>query len=166
MKVCTKCKNSRELDDFYKDKNAKGGIRAVCKFCDRKKASLWNQVNAEKHMYHQKKWRTENRDESRVQAKNYLKTDKGQQTAAKWREDNKEHMQQYYRDMYSRRYNNDPMFRLRRMTSCSLYKAITRRGYKKESKTAEMLGCPWEEFKRYLESLFQPGMSWDNVGEW
>ena len=29
-----------------------------------------------------------------------------------------------------------------------------------------MLGYDGEQFKRHIESLFLPGMSWDNYGEW
>jgi hypothetical protein len=28
------------------------------------------------------------------------------------------------------------------------------------------LGCTVPELKLHLEALFQPGMSWDNYGEW
>ncbi len=38
-----------------------------------------------------------------------------------------------------------------------------KRQYKKGSAVAD-LGCTVEEFKQYIESLFQPGMSWDNWG--
>jgi hypothetical protein len=34
----------------------------------------------------------------------------------------------------------------------------------KKGSAVRDLGCSIEEFKKYLESLFQPGMSWDNQG--
>lgn len=34
----------------------------------------------------------------------------------------------------------------------------------KSKRTLELLGCSIEFFKKYLESKFQPGMSWDNYG--
>jgi hypothetical protein len=39
-------------------------------------------------------------------------------------------------------------------------------GYTKSSKTYEILGCSYEEFKVYIESQFVEGMSWDNRSEW
>lgn len=40
------------------------------------------------------------------------------------------------------------------------------RGYSKKSKTADILGCSFEEFKMHIESQFQPGMSWENRNLW
>lgn len=38
-----------------------------------------------------------------------------------------------------------------------------RKGFK-SAKSSELLGCSIESFRMYIESLFQPGMSWDNYG--
>jgi hypothetical protein len=35
---------------------------------------------------------------------------------------------------------------------------------KKNIKSELLIGLPWQELKQYLESKFQPGMSWDNYG--
>jgi len=37
-------------------------------------------------------------------------------------------------------------------------------GYKKLTKTEIILGCIFEEFKQYLESKFEPWMTWENQG--
>jgi hypothetical protein len=39
-------------------------------------------------------------------------------------------------------------------------------GYSKKSRTYEILGCSYEEFKTYIEVQFQYGMSWENYGSW
>lgn len=45
-------------------------------------------------------------------------------------------------------------------------KAIKRGNCIKNKHTEEILGCSIEQFKTYIASLFQEGMSWDNYGEW
>ena len=39
-----------------------------------------------------------------------------------------------------------------------------RNSYTKNSKTYEILGCTFEEFKQHLESKFELWMNWDNHG--
>ena len=39
---------------------------------------------------------------------------------------------------------------------------IALKGNTKNSKTLEILGCSLPEFKTYIESKFQPGMTWNN----
>jgi hypothetical protein len=58
------------------------------------------------------------------------------------------------------------LFKLR----CNIGKLIRistiKQGYTKKSKTFEILGCSYEDFKQHLERQFKKGMSWDNQGQW
>lgn len=36
MKVCSKCKNEKSKDEFYKNKRSKDGFEYSCKNCNRK----------------------------------------------------------------------------------------------------------------------------------
>lgn len=47
-----------------------------------------------------------------------------------------------------------------------LLKAFYRNGYTKRSKSQQILGCTWPELVAHIESKFQPGMTWENRGEW
>jgi hypothetical protein len=44
--------------------------------------------------------------------------------------------------------------------------SISKMGYRKTSKTEQVLGCDFNTFKSYMENKFTKGMSWDNHGEW
>ena len=46
------------------------------------------------------------------------------------------------------------------------YSAFRNKGYKKNSKTQEMLGVDWEVCKAHIERQFTKGMNWDNRSEW
>ena len=43
---------------------------------------------------------------------------------------------------------------------------LTYHGGRKAAKSEVLLGCTVQEARQHLESLFQPGMSWENHGEW
>jgi hypothetical protein len=43
-------------------------------------------------------------------------------------------------------------------------RSLRKYGYSKESKTCDILGCSFEEFKCHLESKFEPWMNWGNRG--
>jgi len=44
--------------------------------------------------------------------------------------------------------------------------SIKKRGYKKDSRTEKILGCSFEEFKKYIEEQFDPWMNWYNHGRY
>jgi len=65
-----------------------------------------------------------------------------------------------------RKRREDPVFRLRSNIGSSIANALAARGYKKTSKTCEILGCSFEDFKHHIEQQFLPGMTWQNRSEW
>ena len=48
----------------------------------------------------------------------------------------------------------------------NMWSAMKRKGYKKNSRTHEMLGCDYDFFKSYIEEQFKRGMTWENHGLW
>lgn len=56
----------------------------------------------------------------------------------------------------------DPLYALKRRLRCRIRASFRNRGFRKNSKTATMLGCTYEEFRAHIERLFLPGMSWAN----
>jgi len=59
---------------------------------------------------------------------------------------------------------NDPVYKLKEACRKTIYMSIKRNGYTKETKTYEILGCSYEDFKSHIESKFEPWMNWDNYG--
>lgn len=84
---------------------------------------------------------------------------------------NKEHKKQYdliYREVNREKKNaqqlkkkkTDPIFKLKCNLRNRLLTAIKRNA--KKGSAVRDLGCSTEFFKSYMESKFQPGMSWEN----
>lgn len=58
----------------------------------------------------------------------------------------------------------DPTFKLTERLRNRLYKAL--KNNQKNGSAVRDLGCTIGELKSWLEFLFEPGMTWDNYGEW
>lgn len=65
---------------------------------------------------------------------------------------------------HKHRKSRDSLFKL----MCSIRSSISNNfkcnGFKKSERTEKILGCSFEEFKLYLESKFDPWMTWENKG--
>ena len=61
---------------------------------------------------------------------------------------------------------SDPMFKLTCNIRNLIYASIKSRGALKKSRSYEILGCSYDEFKTHLEQQFTDGMHWLNQGEW
>lgn len=48
MKTCYKCKETKELSEFYKDKTKSKGVEGICKVCTNIKNKAWRTNNPEK----------------------------------------------------------------------------------------------------------------------
>ena len=85
-----------------------------------------------------------------------------------YRENNRERFKprkrSYMRDYVKNRCLMDPIFKLRRLIKSSINRQLKKNGYTKKSRNHKILGCTYEDFKLYIESKFDPWMSWDNHG--
>ncbi|MCI0486358.1 MAG: hypothetical protein L0229_07135 [Blastocatellia bacterium] len=105
-----------------------------------------------------KAWREKNADRMKQYGEEYRKThrERRREYNRQWREENRD----YWRDYQSERLRTDPTYRLRNYISASIRRAI-----KKDRKSAfKILGYSVDDLRHRLESLFQPGMSWENYG--
>jgi hypothetical protein len=67
-------------------------------------------------------------------------------------------------EYWSKRRKEDPQVRIRGYLRKRVTEAIKSCGGKKELSVSKELGCTWKFFGSYIESLWLPGMSWDNYG--
>lgn len=67
---------------------------------------------------------------------------------------------------HAKKRKSDPVYLMKMRMYCRVYNAFRDKGIRKKTKTAQMLGCSFEKFKKHIESQFKDGMSWDNKGEW
>ena len=152
FKICSKCHIEKLESEFTKNKASKSGLGSHCRKChqnyqyrykEKRKitTALWQKNNKNYRNLYKKKWSKNNSDK----IKKYVQKDKPK---AKLRQQN--------------RIKIDTNFRLSRNLRRRLHHAL-----KKQSKSGSAvrdLGCTIPELKQYLESKFQPGMTWENYG--
>jgi hypothetical protein len=165
----------RRFDEFYNDKSTIDGLSCWCKNCKKGNAKQYQANNPEqskiyKQAYYsapenlQRKkesdriWRTENKERKARTDKQYAEDNKEKvsEYQKQYRQEHKEEIGIYHKD----RYNNDTNYKLARLLRSRLTKAINRN--QKGGSAVNDLGCPVDELRLHLESLFKPGMNWEN----
>jgi hypothetical protein len=187
-KICSKCKEEKEVCEFGKRKNSNDGYNQECKCCHNEYFKKYRQTNDtkkykikyfEKNKDKIKESNRKRREDNKEKINEYLR---------EWRKLNKEKLKQYSeksketnkryitnnldkvrerRNKYFReRKNNDPLFKL----SCNLRTLIgvslINYGYSKNTKSYEILGISFDELLLYFEGLFENWMCWDNYGKY
>jgi hypothetical protein len=141
-KVCKLCKVEKPLDTFGRNSRLKDGLFHNCKDCVNSKNKRLRDANPELYKAHKRKWNNNNNN------KRY-----------EWIKNNPEKRRAIMRKNKNRRYREEPLYKLKqniRNRLAGLFKKTP------STKSLTLLGCSVEEYKQYLEKLFQPGMSWEN----
>ena len=117
---------------------------------------------SEKYKKYQKKYQKE-----------YRKSEKHKEIVKKYEQKHKQQISEYrkkykksekYIEYQNNRKKTDILFKLKMNISCLIRNSIKKNGYKKSIKTENILGCSIEEFKQYIENLFESWMNWNNHG--
>jgi hypothetical protein len=174
MKKCNNCKIDKDYSDYHKSKQAKDGYRSECKTCRSKESKKYYnenilirkeylETNFEVIKQKKKDWNNSNKDKVKVTNENYrnLNID----SAKKYRIINskilKEKRKEYKKIKFS-----DPIFKLKHNIGVIIRNSLKNNNYTKKSRSYEILGCSFEEFKTHLESKFEAWMTWDNHGKY
>lgn len=148
-KICSKCKIEKYFSEFRKSSKSKIGIQSECKSC----------ANARN---------VSNRDE--ILRKKKLYTQKTKKKKSKYdklyREKNKEKKNEYTRNYRKNRRKNDPVFRITESMRSRIRIYFKSNNIQKYNKTFNLVGILPKNLKKYLETKFVDGMTWDNYGEW
>ena len=147
MKLCKKCNIEKNLNEFHKDKYAKNGYKSFCKICENLRKKEFYIKNKDKL----KKKSLENYYNNIEEKKYYIKI---------YQKNNREKINNRIKN----RILNEPLYKMTSNIRKLILLSIKRYGYRKHSKTFDILGCSFVEFKLYIEKQFQPWMTWDNHG--
>ncbi len=105
-------------------------------------------LNKERESKNSREWQKKNPDRVR-------------ETKYRWIRNNPEKAVAFRRAWYKKRYA-DPFYRLERNLRGRLTHTVSSK--RKCATTEALLGCSIEDFCIYIESKFEPGMTWENYG--
>lgn len=185
---CYKCGETKPASEFGKRTAARNGLSNICRSCKRPVDAEYRKNNKEKlkAAYHKM---IEQRPT--FWADYYAKHRSTELIrVATWSKKNAEKKSEMYREWYVANPDYHPAWRdknrdkvkergkrshQKRMSSakCRLEASIRTgvskgiaNGSKASRRTFDLLGYTVDQLMRHLERRFQPGMSWDNYGEW
>lgn len=160
IKQCGRCKEEKTFSCFNKQKTGRFGLHNHCKTCQKIVKKEWYWANRAKVLAKPKseksyqkiieKYRSDSEYRERVKEKNRIRrrTDKARSVARIQR-----------KKWYSLVENK---------IACSLRVRLRKavKGFQNPESTIDLLSCSLEDYKKYLQSKFTEGMSFDNYGEW
>lgn len=129
---------------------------SYCKDCIKIKHTEWRKANPEKDRANARKSYNNCKERKREYTKKY-------------QEENKEHLKETQRawrqnvgkERNNDRWKNDMQYRIVKTFRNRMYR-IFKKQKMLTTKYQNYLGCTVDEFRAYIESLFLPGMTWDN----
>lgn len=176
-KECTKCGETKPLNLFTESKTIRSGYTSRCKSCTSKYKRLYREKNKENIALKKKKYYINNKKEITKRNNEYKAKNKKRvaQRLKKYAIENKEKIAEYQKnykilnkerraEYEKEKQLSDPLYYLTCKMRKNVLKAFRSRKYKKKSKTEDILGCSFEEFKEHIESQFEDWMNWDNRG--
>ena len=91
-KTCTKCGETKPLDDFYRDKTGAGGRRPDCKECVREYSRRYHEENRDKVLESRRRYYEENRDKKLESRRRYYEEnrDKVLESRRRYYEENRD----------------------------------------------------------------------------
>jgi len=195
-KICSKCKQLKEINEFYKHKEYLGGYRSQCKDCSRKGNELYRQIHKEEIKKYMKKYQKTNKKQLRNFKNKYYQTNKEKilKQHETYHQDHKKEIEEYqkeYRQKYELRLKKqNKIYRKRNKEKIKKRKNkyIKKRrkidvnfkilanlrsrvycalkGNPKLSTTMKLISCSILKLRQYLQKQFKKGMTWENYGKW
>lgn len=178
-KKCVGCSEVLATDLFYLSKTTSDGFMSKCKKCTLQTQKKRNDANKDAIRIRNKKYNEDkklyisinkkiyyqkNIDLIKEKQKIYRKTKvKWSLRSDIWRKQNLDRVNEYWR-FYHNKKKKDVQYKLKKVLRSRLKNALNHN--LKTGSAVNNLGCSVEELKLHLESKFQPGMNWDNHGDW
>lgn len=159
--ICRVCGIDKELIGFNFRKDSQK-YRTECCECQYARTKEYIQRNKQKVLEYQRVYRLETTEKRAAMHKIYAplyrerNLERLQVYKKNWRLENKDRINEQFRE----KMRTDLQFRLKRTLKARINMGL-KKGYRSRD-IIKMLQCSIPEFKKYIESQFQEGMTWEN----
>lgn len=164
MKSCNICSIIKPYCEFTKREANKDGYKNQCKTCISQYNKTYGEINKVILREKKKQYEEKNKNIIRKKKKIYSEKNKDKKRLYDLIYTVKNKPKRNKREKHKR--ENDNLYRLKGNVRTLIGGYIRKRGFSKKSKTSEILGCSFEEFKIHIESQFEDWMTWDNYGKY
>lgn len=175
MRTCTGCRQEKETSCFHKQGRRKDGLSLRCKICVSAENRKRYIRKPEFFKNRSRNYRAENPGRYTVYMREYYRVHKDERKAkdAAYYTKNRTVIMARSRSNWPRqreprrvrgifRRHNDPLHKMACILRGRMRIALRAQSGLKAKKTMELLGCSIPDFLIYLESKFEPGMTWEN----
>jgi hypothetical protein len=147
-KVCSKCKEEKEVCEFGKDKTKKSGYKSQCKECVNITSKKYKLLNPDKIKLSRKKTYEKHFDIISIKKKEYERKNKIKDNLRR-----------------KNKYHSDPLYKLKVNLRRRISFYLKSKNIIKTNTTFDIIGCSPEFLKEHIEKQFTEGMSWDLLGK-
>ena len=158
LKLCSRCGESKLLNEFHKKSDSPRGVQSMCKEC-RKESDTERYKDPSHRKERQERQQTRKYKEQREEYR--FRPEKIE--ARRKRERSEKHLSGV-RKRHHERERDDIQYVLKRALRRRLYNAVINNS--KIGSAVDLLGCSVADFKVHIEKHFSYDMSWGNYGKW
>lgn len=180
MKICSRCKVPKPLEEFHKCSRNKDGKDSACIECINAGHQASRAKNRGKYNAQRREYWAKHRENSKINSHKWYENNK-EEILAKWKKErdanpqiHRQQNKQHYinnREKVLRRNNEntkkrlktDPIFKISKSLRGRINAALN--GTTKSAKTLDLLGCSLDFFRWHIEKQFRDGMTWGNYGK-
>jgi len=164
VKVCTSCKIEKPCSDFYLRKDTTSGLSSHCRMC----ISAKNKDRSDEKRAYDNAYRAANIERIKAAGRAYHAANRDSRIAGnrQYKKENAERTQRQNQDWKNSKSKTDPVYAMRYRVKNAIKRAFRDKGYSRDSKAAQILGCSYSEFVVHLENHFLDGMTWENRSMW
>ena len=153
-KICRNCNIEKNINEYHKG-------WSICKLCRKIK---YKETNSKKEKIQKEKVKT---DRTEYMKSYYVKNRFViKNNVDKYRINNKSKIKEYKKNWHQSKRNQDQLYKLMYNIRSLIYMSFINNGYKKNTKTFNILGCSYDDFKTFLENQFEEWMNWENQGKY